>query len=153
MPTLVTREGKARASATAKVYNTTPWKTAPPKGGGKDAPTLEDRKRRLKDIKARSRCNAFKEMGHWAGDPECKGKPRTSMVAFTGERDLPLRDEGDEQPFAPTSSVAVSSVSRHQSGKTRLSSSFSSSTPDVVFCRRACVREGEKEEDNLVLPD
>ena len=60
-------KGKGKGKRSGKSFN------AMRKGGGKGAPTLEDRKQRLKEIKARSRCNACKEMGHWAGDPECKG--------------------------------------------------------------------------------
>ena len=79
------RKGKGKG----KGFNPTPWRAAPPppKGGGKGAPTLEDRKKRLQEIKKRSRCKTCEEIGHWSGDPECKGKPRTGFVAFTGERE------------------------------------------------------------------
>ena len=104
-------KGKGKGKRSGKSFNTMR------KGGGKGAPTLEDRKQRLKEIKARSKCNTCKEMGHWAGDPECKGKPRTAMVAFTGERELPVDDLGAEQYFAPASSVAVSSASHRTPNK------------------------------------
>ena len=59
----------------------------PGKGGkGKYTPTLEDRKRRLQEIKARTKCKVCGERGHWAGDSACKGKPKTANVAFIGER-------------------------------------------------------------------
>jgi len=61
----------------------------PGKGKGKRFPTrrgnvsLEERKARLKKLKQTTRCTACGEMGHWAGDPECKAgkqKPGAGMA-------------------------------------------------------------------------
>ena len=34
--------------------------------------TLEQRREKLKSLKAKSKCMRCGALGHWAGDPECK---------------------------------------------------------------------------------
>ena len=36
--------------------------------------SLEDRRKKLKELKAKSQCKRCGETGHWQGDPECKAK-------------------------------------------------------------------------------
>ena len=40
--------------------------------------SVEDRRRKLQEIKAKSTCKVCGRRGHWAGDKECSGKPSTS---------------------------------------------------------------------------
>jgi len=77
-----------------------------PKGGkGKGPPpSLEDRKRRLAEIKAKTSCKVCGKKGHWAGDSVCEGKPETANVALIGERELELRETMTEPSFLPPAS-------------------------------------------------
>ena len=43
--------------------------------------SLEDRRRKLKEIKLKSTCKRCGKKGHWAGDPECK-KPKSALIAI-----------------------------------------------------------------------
>ena len=42
--------------------------------------SLEDRKKSLEDLKAKTKCNDCGETGHWRGDPGCK-KKKTGFLA------------------------------------------------------------------------
>jgi hypothetical protein len=42
--------------------------------------SLEDRKKSLVDLKAKTKCNDCGETGHWRGDPGCK-KKKTGFLA------------------------------------------------------------------------
>ena len=44
---------------------------------GKNQMSLDERRKRLKDLKARTKCQACGKVGHWAGDPECPLKGKT----------------------------------------------------------------------------
>ena len=86
----------------------TPWHTGKTCGPPDHRPSLEDRKRRFQEIKKRSTCKVCRGIGHWGGDPECKDKPKTAMLAFSGERQLHIREDGDKYHFAPASDLLSS---------------------------------------------
>ena len=54
--------------------------------------TLEQRREKLKSLKAKSKCMRCGALGHWAGDPECKfptsqgkkGKAHLAIIAHEG---------------------------------------------------------------------
>ena len=54
--------------------------------------TLEQRREKLKSLKAKSKCMRCGAIGHWAGDPECKfptsqggkGKAHLAIIADEG---------------------------------------------------------------------
>ena len=54
--------------------------------------TLEQRREKLKSLKAKSKCMRCGALGHWAGDPECKfpsqgggkGKAHLAVIADEG---------------------------------------------------------------------
>ena len=53
--------------------------------------SLEERKRKLKELKKRTNCQACGETGHWAGDPECrKGKSSSSSSTTQKTANLAL---------------------------------------------------------------
>ena len=47
----------------------------------KNGVSLEERKRALKALKARTNCQACGQKGHWAGDPECRAGKSSVTVA------------------------------------------------------------------------
>ena len=49
--------------------------------------SIEDRKAKLKEIKARSVCRTCGKKGHWAGDRDCKGKPSSGGSSTQGTKD------------------------------------------------------------------
>ena len=59
--------------------------------------SLDERRKRLKDLKSRTKCQACSKVGHWAGDPECpmKGKGKGSDKKKTGGAYLAAVDESD----------------------------------------------------------
>ena len=51
------------------------------KGKGKSSASLADRKRRLQELKKRTRCQDCGEVGHWKGDSECRKKAMHAQIA------------------------------------------------------------------------
>ena len=92
--------------------------TSFPMGKGKPAPTLDERKKRLAEIKSRTKCRVCGQTGHWAGDSACSGN-HTAHVAFAC-REIEV-EENDYYSFAHTA-VAVP---------------LADQTADKI-CRRAC---------------
>ena len=73
-------------------------------GKGKAKPSLEERKRRLAEIKRRTRCQECGEIGHWKGDRECRKRANFASLAFayTGDSEATpnvssaeVRDDAD----------------------------------------------------------
>ena len=80
--------GKAKGKGKGKS------KTGKGKGKGKVVRshlTLEQRREKLKSLKAKSKCMRCGALGHWAGDPECKfpsqggGKGKAHLAAIADE--------------------------------------------------------------------
>ena len=81
--------------------------------------TLEQRREKLKSLKAKSKCMRCGALGHWAGDPECKfpisqgggkGKVRLAVIADEGLSIPALQEMIPQQPFvARAKSSAASS--------------------------------------------
>ncbi len=79
---------------------------------GKSGPTLEERKKRLAEIKSRTKCRVCGQTGHWAGDSACSGN-HVANVAFTCRK----IGENDCYSFAHTARTPIA---------------------DKVRCRRSC---------------
>ena len=65
---------------------------------GKRNLSLEERKRKLAELKPRTRCQACGQQGHWAGDRQCPrskgsggGKGSTQMAATAVTYQIPVR--------------------------------------------------------------
>ena len=98
------------------------------KGKGKGM-SIEDRRRKLTEIKARSNCEKCGKKGHWAGDPECTAKAAhlavgSDRVEFekiesgseeSSEDDLPSILEEEESDACP-----ISLSASYQAGRSRV---------------------------------
>ena len=68
--------------------------------------TLEQRREKLKSLKAKSKCMRCGALGHWAGDPECKFP--TSQGGGKGKAHLAvIADEGLSIPAGNDSAAAL----------------------------------------------
>ena len=93
--------------------------------------SLEERRKRLKDLKARTKCQACGKLGHWAGDPECplkSKKPQAKQQSFKRTGHL-AAEESDDKDCSSCSNIDSSddSVPEHRCGYMALKSSGSSS--------------------------
>ena len=79
--------------------------------------TLEQRREKLKSLKAKSKCMRCGALGHWAGDPECKfpsqgggkGKAHLAVIADEGLR-IPAGNDSAAAFVARAKSSAASSA-------------------------------------------
>ena len=79
--------------------------------------TLEQRREKLKSLKAKSKCMRCGALGHWARDPECKfpsqgggkGKAHLAVIADEG-RSIPAGNDSAAAFVARTKSSAASSA-------------------------------------------
>eukprot|EP00971_Amphidinium_carterae_P352490 6492618-Amphidinium_carterae.1 len=63
--------------------------------------TLEDRRKKLKEIKSRSVCKSCGVKGHWAGDPECRMAPKKVAHVATLGRILDRHDQSSDSESVP----------------------------------------------------
>ena len=57
--------------------------------------SLEERKKALKELKKKTKCNTCGEVGHWTGDAECKKKKGLMARYYSGCN----HDHEEEQPW------------------------------------------------------
>ena len=67
--------------------------------------SLEDRRRKLAELKTKSRCLRCGQTGHWAGDKEC---PRSQGKGSSGSSGPPKGKQAPPQGQRPTANVAIS---------------------------------------------
>ena len=73
--------------------------------------TIADRKAKLAELKAKSRCLKCGIIGHWAGDPACKfrgkgsGAKGATIPATTGENAAPAAEPAAVKPQAYLATV------------------------------------------------
>ena len=53
---------------------------------GKNRMSLDERKKRLAQLKARTKCQAFGKVGHWAGDAACQMKGQGGAASPNGKK-------------------------------------------------------------------
>ena len=83
--------------------------------------TLEQRREKLKSLKAKSKCMRCGALGHWAGDPECKfpsqgggkGKAQLAVIADEG-LSIPAGNDSAAAFVARAKSSAASSAAAPQ---------------------------------------
>ncbi len=64
---------------------------------GRSGLSLEDRKKKLREIKAKSHCKKCGKKGHWAGDPECAQRTAHFCAAYSNPTFEIIDDEEEEE--------------------------------------------------------
>eukprot|EP00971_Amphidinium_carterae_P023225 458280-Amphidinium_carterae.1 len=73
---------KGTAHMTAQVFGGKSNQSAGGKAYGKGKVSLEERKKKLLELKQRTRCQACGQTGHWAGDAQCPKKSGVGLAAL-----------------------------------------------------------------------
>ena len=85
---------------------------------------MEERRKKLKELKGRTKCSACGEKGHWAGDQECKkntkgqGKGKPAGFGFLGiteesERNVVAEDTFCEDELEGVAQMAMRLPQHH----------------------------------------